>query len=654
MTIILPLNPFTYSLFPVEQNSIEQLKSYLSSYYTIGPFEPKLEVSENEVTITVNTSKYLEDKSAYEELVSLCENGNYNKAKPLAEQLIQKSPSVSEYHRILGQILSDQGDQDDAINCLIDALRWNPSNKFALLMMGNIFAKFKKDNNTANIYYNQVLVNNPNDHITLVNIGVAMFQQGQQKEALKYLNKAIAAQPDYPNTYMALTKISEANQDWRTTINNAIKTLKRCTKKDVIYKNALLSLTEASQQIIEGENASEIINRYKGKLEASGNKNINITQKSDISTPAKIEIAEYHNKQEHNVYFKPDYTGYQHLVMHELVHLDFVIQARKENVNQLFTSVSQQKDLFVNKYKKQLQKQLTKGIDEGVFTKVINSLFQGINSRAYNAPIDLFIEDFLFNTYPTLRPFQLISLMRLIEENINAVTDKAILKAFPNDLISKNKIYNIVMAMQFKELFGIDIIEKYQANKQELDTAITLYQEFKEYQQDRKAGEEYELVQHWAEDLDINQYFELIPEKEPENLKTVEDVLAEMQTDPFGFNSHDKTEERKMKAFLKQHADSNTNQAVAMYMVGALQYFKSLPKDKIQAIAFEFATLGIAGIDPKKENYSIPSIKDKTFTGYQALAYYYTSWAIAIPEQLAQIQMPFNKEFALAKKITQL
>lgn len=651
MIIKLSLDPFLYELFPTEANNIEQLKSNLKTYYTLGPFEPKIEISESEIIITVDSNKYLVDKDEYQKLISLCDSGNFNKAKPLAEQLIKKSPNVSEYHRILGQILSEQGNQEEAINCLIDALRWNPNNKFALLMMGNIFAKFKKDNNTANIYYNQVLLNNPADHITLVNIGVIVFQQGQENEALKYLNKAIEVQPNYPNTYMALAKIAEANQDWQTAINYAIETLKRCAKKDVIYQNALHSLSTSCNNFIDENNGISIINNYKGQLETAGNKNINIIENTEIETPAKIEIAEYHNKSHHNVYFKPNYKAYEHLVMHELVHLDFVIQARKENANQLFTSTNQSKDLFISVYKKSILKNLPKHIDEITINKIIDSLFHGINSRAYNAPIDLFIEDYLYNQYTSLRPFQFISLMQLIDENINAVIDKNILQTFPYAIISKNKIYNIVMAMQFKELFGVDVIEKYQASKQELDTAITLYQEFKEYQQDRKAGEEYELVQHWAEDLDINQYFELIPEKEPENLKTVEEVLAEMQTDPYGINSRDKTEERNMKAFLNKHADSNINKAVVMYMVSALQYLKLLSKDKVKTIAFEFATLGIAGIDPNKNNYSIPSIKDKTFTGYQTLAYYYTSWALVMPDQLTQLQMPFEKEFELAKKI---
>ena len=61
----------------------------------------------------------------------------------------------------------------------------------------------------------------------------------------------------------------------------------------------------------------------------------------------------------------------------------------------------------------------------------------------------------------------------------------------------------------------------------------------------------------------------------------------------------------------------------------------------------EFATLGMTGINPKKENYEVPSIPKK-MTGYQALAYYYVSWAIGIPEMLDKLQMPFDKEYKLA------
>ncbi len=58
----------------------------------------------------------------------------------------------------------------------------------------------------------------------------------------------------------------------------------------------------------------------------------------------------------------------------------------------------------------------------------------------------------------------------------------------------------------------------------------------------------------------------------------------------------------------------------------------------------------MAGIDPKKKNYSVPSIKESSFNGHKTLAYYYVSWALALPEMLNSLQMPFDKEFDLATK----
>ena len=90
--------------------------------------------------------------------MTLCEKGRYEEAKPILKQLIDKNPTNSEYHRIMGQILSDEGNQEEVINSLIDALRWDSKNGWDLLMLGNIFAKFKNDIETALNFLEQALV----------------------------------------------------------------------------------------------------------------------------------------------------------------------------------------------------------------------------------------------------------------------------------------------------------------------------------------------------------------------------------------------------------------------------------------------------------------------------------------------------------------
>lgn len=85
--------------------------------------------------------------------------------------------------------------------------------------------------------------------------------------------------------------------------------------------------------------------------------------------------------------------------------------------------------------------------------------------------------------------------------------------------------------------------------------------------------------------------------------------------------------------FAQEHqdgADVGQTFMMAMYMLAALEYFENMPKDKIKLIAFEIAKVGITGIHPQGK-YTFKSIPKETFGGWKLLAYYYVSWAIAMP-----------------------
>ncbi|MBK9982089.1 MAG: tetratricopeptide repeat protein [Saprospiraceae bacterium] len=139
----------------------------------------------------------------------------------------------------MGQILSEEGDQDQAINFLIDALRWDSKNGWALLMMGNIFAKYKDDVPTAMKYYDQALVVNPNDNITINNIGANLMQQGKLEEAKKYFWEALRINNDYPNTHFALGMIAEMENDLHSAFYSTVQAIKLNGKKDVLYENSV-------------------------------------------------------------------------------------------------------------------------------------------------------------------------------------------------------------------------------------------------------------------------------------------------------------------------------------------------------------------------------------------------------------------------------
>lgn len=343
----------------------------------------------------------------------------------------------------------------------------------------------------------------------------------------------------------------------------------------------------------------------------------------------------------------------EHLIMHELVHLDFVIDARNKELNQLFVSTQQQKSEFIRGLDSTIKKFHKMGISEDAIANYCSSLFEGINSQIFNTPIDLFIEDFLFIEYSELRPYQFISLYTLIQEGLKAVTDKRSTELTPKEIVSKSKIYNLVNAIQFKELFGIDFIKDYQASSIELKQANEFYQEYLQYKEDKEPAEEYEMVLHWAEDLKLDKNFELINEVEYRTKRTdIDNLLTSIEKDPYDLESKDPYKEREMDKFQKSQESIGTNMAVVMFMVDALQFFEKKSKEEIKIIAFEIAMQGTQGYRPDKDDYRINSISGKSFSGYHILAYYYVSWALAIPEMLSQLHLPYDEEYKLALTMT--
>jgi tetratricopeptide (TPR) repeat protein len=650
MQIIHKIDDFLFTIFPnIKKGDEQSLINAIQEFYTYGPYKPKVSIEDNWIKIDIDTPTIVSQDGDYKKVIALCEKGKYSDAKPILKNLISKNPTISEYHRIMGQILSDEGDQEEAINCLIDALRWDSKNGWALLMMGNIFAKFKDDVPTAMKYYDQALVANPNDNITINNIGANLMQQGKLEEAKKYFWEAIRINDKYPNTHFALGMIAEMEADLQSAFYSTIQAIKLNKNKDVLYQNSVRQAFEIAKKIIATDVGKKIFREYRHKLEFEGDKRIDIVQDEEIPTAAKFEFAENYEREVHIVRYKPSYPAVEHLIMHELVHLDFVIQARKVDLNQLFISNQSHKTQFITGLEPTIKKFNKMGISEKSIADYCSNLFEGMNRQIFNTPIDLFIENFLFTEFPNLRAYQFVSLYTMLQEGLKAVTDKKIVELSPKDIISKSKVYNLVNAIQFKELFGLDFIKDFNATPSESKLANDFYEEYLQYRDDKEPAEEYELVLHWAEDLKLDKNFELVNEKEFRTKRTnIDELLSSIEKDPYDLESKDPYKEREMEKFQKSQETIGTNMAVVMFMVDALQFFDGMPKEEIKKIAFEIAMQGTQGYRPDKDDYRISSIKGKTFSGYHILAYYYVSWALAIPEMLSQLQLPYDDEYKLA------
>jgi hypothetical protein len=101
-----------------------------------------------------------------------------------------------------------------------------------------------------------------------------------------------------------------------------------------------------------------------------------------------------------------------------------------------------------------------------------------------------------------------------------------------------------------RDLYGIDLLDKYGASKIERTQAESFYEEYQEYRKDKAPGEEYELIQHWAEDLQINGYFQLIDEVGYRTANDLDKVLQSIEDDPYDLENDDPEKEREMETVL--------------------------------------------------------------------------------------------------------
>jgi Tfp pilus assembly protein PilF len=649
MQIIHPLNEFIYSIFPqVDEGDTAGLKQALEQFYTLKGFTPEVSIDGDYVTITLAQYQQPPVKPEYEKAMQFCMAGDYAKAKPMLEKLIAEDPTKSEYYRIMGQMLSDEGDQDTAIDYLIDALRWNPENGWALLMMGNIFAKFKDDLPTAMTYYEQALAANPDDYITMTNIGAKLMEAGQQKEAQRYFEAALSVDDTYPNTHYALALMYKQQGNLLHAFEGFIKVLRLAKDDDGMHQNALQQAVDIAQAYLNERQALHLPSEYAKTLEDRGAAAIQLEENKDITTAAKIEFAERYGRDYHLVQYNPKYPAYPHLIMHELTHLEFVLDAREAGANKVFYATADHRAAYDKKLKTWRKNMRKQGLEEESMTEFTRQMFEGLNGQIFNTPVDLFIEQQLYNRYPELRPYQFLSFYQLVKESIEAVTREDIKRYTPRETLSASKTYNMVLALQFREMYGIDLLNEFQASKNEQAVAQSLYEEYLDYKDDKEPAEEYELIQHWGEDLKLDAYFDL--RQEP-TASAAEDLLSSIEQDPYSMETDDPQREKQMRDFLEAQGKGDLNMAVVMYMVEALNYFKAMPKEDIKKIAFEIAMLGRQGFDPKKDGYRISTIKGKTFSGYHILAYYYVSWALAIPEMLGKLQLPYDGEYEAAKEM---
>ena len=167
-----------------------------------------------------------------QQALDLCNKSDFDKALSLLEEITKEEPQNSEAWRLLAQVhWTYQHEPDKAYDELIEALRCEPKNIWALVLMGNLLTREKNDVEHAKQYYDKVLEYHPDNAIAINNIGATYMERKDYEGALPYLEKAMAIDDKYANSYYGLAlcyyKLGRIEDAFEVCHKGALKTSDR-------------------------------------------------------------------------------------------------------------------------------------------------------------------------------------------------------------------------------------------------------------------------------------------------------------------------------------------------------------------------------------------------------------------------------------------
>lgn len=621
----------------------------LKKRYTVDGYTADVEIQGNIIHIHTDDTIYNSVKRDFERATAYCNKGDFSNAEPILRKIIEKCPYHADAIRIIAQIEMEQGKLNEAYNMNLKALAVDPSNLWALILMGNI-CKRMGNIEDSRIFYNKVLKYHPNNYLAQNNIAANYLQDKEYDKAMELFTKILKRDDTYLNSYYGLALCYYNKFDDEKAVETCVKGMKIGVdlpqNKGVRAEIEKLAM-RAAQRYVRKFNSSLEIAMEKSKISKMTDIPLKVEEDAHLPVHARLEYYVSHHRDYNRVVLNPTKEYYEHLLMHEFMHLEMNIEAAKRGHNRIAVSDNQSYQAF-SKWIASDMKGLRTRLNERDFENIKRQLFDGLMLQLSNSALDLLVEDRIYSKFPHMRPLQLLSLVKLETGNLESVRN-ASKYDLPRKVVSTNRILNIVSAMHLNDLYGINIAPQYKANNYEMRVAQDLYEEYKAYKDDYKPGEEYNLTEYFKDSLGLDSdCFKLVNEMHFHeiNLPKKEDAPTE-STDPIAYKEQN-------EYFSSQHKDGENEtetMMMAMYILGAMKLLKGMPKSDVHRIAIEIAMVGINGINPNNKGYKINALPGKEFGGYEFLAYYYVSWAIAIPEKLDSLGLPFKNAYALAKQM---
>jgi len=214
---------------------------------------------------------------------------------------------------------------------------------------------------------------------------------------------------------------------------------------------------------------------------------------------------------EHIIYYKSDKDKIlNHIIAHECGHIIRIFQA--EPSKRVVPFSSSNNFVLASKEMENDIKKISRLIPKSKFDSLLKMLFDGLITQITNLPVDIKIEEWIYNEYPGLREYQRMSLKKQVEEALSGLS--------PNiKSITPSKIYiaSHTMNYAFFNALSRKLNYPFEYEKNEFKIKGDKLIDISEKYENNFEGD-ITKINEWAEVLNISNWFGWMDfEKIPEN-----------------------------------------------------------------------------------------------------------------------------------------
>ncbi len=409
-------------------------------------------------------SRILEAQRLCEKASTQATKGELPKAASIYRRALELNPSLQSARRALAMVLLESGKSDDAIDVLLDALKTDPRDHEALVILGNHYARQDGQHDVALSLIRRACEVAPDDPVAHNSLGALLLEKDQAEEAVTEFDTALALDPTMANAWYGRSVAEIGLQRWKP------------ARDSLQQMFALGQLTDRRLGKMLGEardsfrRVTNIIgnDRVAESLKAAENLAANLGSETGVpvtvreirlepniysrSKPAWVTGEDHHLIElDEDV---PAEMVKHHLVCHECSHLLLAVSARAAGNHRILTITSASLDRARNILRPEIQRiSRSKGFDEEKLTQIILSMTENRLALLFQVPLDILIEKRLAEI-PELREAQFCSLLLQVHGATQTGLDPTSRELLPSKLLALRDTLNAVSALFLDRISG--------------------------------------------------------------------------------------------------------------------------------------------------------------------------------------------------------